>query len=56
LDNKGSRVATRVRKGWLIGGGLIAVFALVLALAWRDAGREPLRLIAVPVNLPDTTR
>jgi hypothetical protein len=30
--------------------------ALVLAYAWIDGGEEPLRSIAEPVDLPETTR
>jgi hypothetical protein len=33
--------------------GLAAVIVLVLAYAWFDAGREPLRSIAEPVPLPE---
>ncbi|MCZ8017672.1 hypothetical protein [Novosphingobium sp.] len=44
----------RVRTGWLIGGtALLVALAGLLGLAWQDAGKEPLRLIAEPVSLPE---
>jgi hypothetical protein len=33
--------------------GLAALIVLLLAYAWFDAGREPLRPIAEPVALPE---
>jgi hypothetical protein len=33
--------------------GLAALSVLLLAYAWFDAGREPLRPIAEPVALPE---
>lgn len=46
------RVRLQRRRAWLIGGVALLALAGVLGLAWRDAGREPLRLIAQPVHLP----
>ena len=42
------------RYGWMavVLLGLVAV----LALAWRDGGAEPMRLIAEPVPLPEGAR
>jgi len=40
-----------MRWQWLI-IGLAALIAILLAYAWIDAGREPLRLIAEPVAVP----
>lgn len=40
-------------------GGIVGVGALLLALlayAWIDGGREPLRDIAVPVAVPESAR
>ena len=33
--------------------GLAALLLLLLAYAWYDGGREPLRPIAEPVSLPE---
>jgi len=40
-----------MRWQWLI-IGLAALIAILLAFAWADAGREPVRLIAEPVAVP----
>jgi hypothetical protein len=40
---------------WLL-AGLIAAIVAVLIYAWIDGGREPLRDIAVPVDLPESAR
>jgi hypothetical protein len=34
--------------------GLLALLIAVLALAWFDGGREDLREIAVPLELPES--
>jgi len=36
--------------------GLVVLVILVLAYAWIDAGREPLREISEPVALPETAK
>lgn len=46
-------MTVRVRKGWLIGASAGLALAVLLGLAWQDAGKEPLRLIAEPVSLPE---
>lgn len=47
-------VAVRVRKAGLIGGAmLLGALAVLLGLAWQHAGKEPQRLIAEPVTLPE---
>jgi hypothetical protein len=42
------------------GKGIVAVLVVlavaVLAYAWIDGGREPLREIAVPVAVPESAR
>jgi hypothetical protein len=40
-----------MRKGWLA-AGVVAIVLLVLAYAWIDGGREPLRTISEPVAVP----
>jgi hypothetical protein len=40
-----------MRRSWLLMAAT-AVVLLVLACAWIDGGREPLRQIAEPVPLP----
>jgi hypothetical protein len=40
-----------MRKRWLV-AGLAAIAVLVLAYAWIDGGREPLRTISQPVPVP----
>jgi hypothetical protein len=40
-----------MRKGWVLAGAAAIVF-LVLAYAWIDGGREPLRVIDEPVAVP----
>lgn len=47
------RVRLQRRRAWLIGGAALLALAGLLGLAWQDAGREPLHLIAQPVQLPE---
>ncbi len=48
------KARVNVRRGWLIGGAaLLLALAGLLGLAWLDAGKEPLRLMAQPVTLPE---
>lgn len=48
---KGPRtVAMRRKNIWL---GLLALLVLFLVIAWYDGGREPLRLIEQPAELPE---
>jgi len=42
-----------MRRTWLLALLIVAVTA-ILAWAWVDAGREPLREITVPVPVPDS--
>lgn len=42
------------RYGWI--AVLLATLGGLLALAWRDGGAEPMRLIAEPVPLPEGAR
>jgi hypothetical protein len=42
-------------KGWVLAGAATIVF-LVLACAWTDGGREPLRAISEPVAVQETGR
>ena len=42
-----------MRKGWVLAGAA-AIVLLVLAYAWIDGGREPLRTITEPVAVPET--
>ncbi|MDE8654357.1 hypothetical protein [Novosphingobium album (ex Liu et al. 2023)] len=44
-----------MRWGWLL-GSLAALTIVVLAYAWIDGGREPVRPIAVPVPVPEIAR
>jgi hypothetical protein len=44
-----------MRKGWVLAGAVAIVF-LVLAYAWTDGGREPLRAISQPVAVPEIAR
>lgn len=44
-----------MRKGWLL-AGIAAIVFLVLAYAWVDGGREPLRTITVRVPVPEITK
>jgi hypothetical protein len=43
-----------MRKGWMWAG--VAIVFLVLAYAWIDGGREPLRPISEPVPLPESVK
>ena len=49
------RVTDLMRWQWLV-FGLAALLAVLLAYAWADGGREPLRTIEEPVPLPDAAR
>jgi len=40
-----------MRRGWVL-AGIITIAVLVLAYAWIDGGREPLRTISEPVPVP----
>lgn len=44
-----------MRKGWLM-AGIAAIVFLVLAYAWIDGGREPLRPISERVPVPENVR
>ena len=44
-----------MRKGWLW-AGISAIALLVLAYAWIDGGREPLRTITERVRVPEAAR
>lgn len=44
-----------MRKGSLL-AGIAAIVLLVLAYAWIDGGREPLRPIAEPIPVPEMTK
>ncbi|MCX7864561.1 MAG: hypothetical protein N2423_05950 [Novosphingobium sp.] len=39
------------RRNWLL-AGLAVIILVVIALAWIDGGRQPLRVISEPVALP----
>ena len=41
------------RRLMVIGMVLLVLLLALLWLAWRDGGREDMREIAVPVNLPE---
>lgn len=41
-----------MRWKWVL-AGLAAILVLILALAWIDGGHEPVREIAVPVEVPE---
>lgn len=45
-------VTLQMRRNWLL-TGLVVFVILVLACAWLDGGREPLREIAEPVHVPE---
>ena len=44
-----------MRRSWLV-WAMIAVILAVLAYAWIDGGREPVRTIAEPIPVPDLPR
>lgn len=44
-----------MRKGWLL-AGIAAIVFLLLAYAWIDGGREPLRTISEPVPVPEVAK
>jgi len=44
-----------MRKGRLL-AGVAAIVLLVLAYAWIDGGREPLRPIAQPIPVPEIVK
>ena len=44
-----------MRKGWLLAGAAGLVF-LVLAYAWIDGGREPVRIISEAVPVPELAK
>lgn len=44
-----------MRWNWLL-SGLAVLAALVLAYAWIDGGREPLRTISEPIPVPEITK
>jgi hypothetical protein len=44
-----------MRKGSLL-AGIAAIVLLVLAYAWIDGGREPLRPISEPIPVPEITK
>lgn len=46
-------VAVVIRWNWLL-AGIAAIAILVLAYAWADGGKEPLREMSEPVPLPET--
>ena len=54
-SEKGMEVTTGMRWNWVL-VGLAAIFVVVLAFAWLDGGREPLREIEQSVALPDLPR
>jgi hypothetical protein len=44
-----------MRRGWLA-AGIAAIVLLVLAYAWIDGGREPLRPISQSVPVPEMVK
>lgn len=44
-----------MRKDWLI-KAIVAAIALVLAYAWIDGGREPIRKLSETVALPEVAK
>ena len=54
-SEKGMEVTTGMRWNWVL-VGLAAIFVVVLAFAWLDGGREPLREIEQSVARPDLPR
>jgi hypothetical protein len=50
-----SRVASGLRKGWLVLGMGVALGGL-LAWAWHDGGEQPLHEITEPALLPGNGR
>ena len=44
-----------MRWGWVL-GSLEAIVIVLLAYAWVDGGRRPLRQIAEPVAVPELPR
>lgn len=50
--NVGYSVTETMRRRWLL-IGTAALVVVLLAYAWHDGGREPVRLITAPVALPE---
>ena len=44
-----------MRWGWVL-GSLAAIVIVLLAYAWVDGGRQPLRQLAEPVAVPELPR
>ena len=45
------RVTVTVRKGWIL-GSIAGLVILLLAYAWIDGGREPVRPISETIAVP----
>lgn len=41
-----------MRGKWIV-IGVVAALALLLAYAWIDGGREPVRSLSIPVTIPE---
>ena len=48
----GYSVTETMRRRWLL-IGTASLIVVLLAYAWQDGGREPIRLITQPVALPE---
>jgi hypothetical protein len=48
-------VSVGMRGNWLLTGLAVGV-VLVLAYAWYDGGREPVRAVAASVPVPESVR
>lgn len=49
------RVTMAMRLNWVLGGFALVVLA-VLAYAWIDGGRQPVRPIAQPIPIPGAAK
>lgn len=49
------RVTIAMRWNWVL-GGVALVTLLLLAYAWMDGGREPLRAIVQPIPIPGAAK
>lgn len=52
---EGTGVTGRTSRNWIV-GGVAALLALLLALAWRAGGEQDMREISVQVAVPEAAR